>query len=44
MTDYCNGVLGQVQLQSQRMILDPKSFLETRRQSIGAAPLYAMIE
>ncbi|MCJ1263853.1 hypothetical protein MMC22_003723 [Lobaria immixta] len=44
MRDYCNGALDQVQTQVQRVVLDPKNFLETRRQSVGVTPLFAMIE
>ena len=44
MRDYCNGTLDQVQAEAQRTVLDPKSLLETRRQSIGVTPLFAMIE
>ncbi|MCJ1269147.1 hypothetical protein MMC22_009036 [Lobaria immixta] len=44
MRDYSNAALDQVQNQAQRTVLDPKSLLETRRQSIGVTPLFAMIE
>ena len=44
MVDYCNGVIDEVKLRSQNIKLDPETFQKTRRQTIGVAPLFAMLE
>jgi hypothetical protein len=42
--DYCNGALQQVQDCSASHSRDPEDLLTVRRSSIGAQPLYALVE
>ena len=44
MTNYCAGTLRQVQDCSSGHVQQPEDMLATRRSSIGAWPLYALIE
>lgn len=44
MQDYCNGALQQVQDCSTSHSRDPEDLLTVRRSSIGAQPLYALVE
>jgi hypothetical protein len=44
MQDYCQGALQQVQDCSKSHSRDPEDLLTVRRSSIGAQPLYALVE
>lgn len=44
MQDYCQGALQQVQDCSTSHSRDPEDLLTVRRSSIGALPLYALVE
>ena len=44
MQDYCQGALQQVQDSSTSHLRDPEDLLTIRRSSIGAQPLYALVE
>ena len=44
MQDYCRGALQQVQDCSTSHSRDPEDLLTVRRSSIGAQPLYALVE
>lgn len=44
MQDYCNGALRQVQDCSMGEVRDPEDLLVVRRSSIGAQPLFALVE
>lgn len=44
MVSYCNGTLKQVEQESREKIASIEKELATRRQSIGATPVFVLVE